>query len=122
MKVQKEVMGKCFVCDGDTIVTEYKCRKCDTTIRGKFDLCKFCKLSDEHKMFAEIFIKNRGNIKEIEKELSISYPTVRNKLEELIGALGYSKVTSRTVDKKAILEKLAKGEISKDEALIELTD
>ena len=59
MRLRNEVLGKCFVCDGDTVVTEYKCRKCDTTIRGKFNLCKFCKLSDEQKMFAEIFIKNR---------------------------------------------------------------
>jgi len=118
----KEVLGRCPVCEGETLVTEIRCRSCDTTIRGKFDLCKFCKLSEEHKVFAEIFIKNRGNIKEIEKELNISYPTVRNKLEELIGALGYSKASLKTVDKKAILEKLGRGEITKEEALRELTD
>jgi len=118
----REVFGRCPVCDGETIITEIKCRSCDTTIRGKFNLCKFCKISEEQKIFAEIFIKNRGNIKEIEKELNISYPTVRNKLEELIGALGYSKAAIKAVDKKSILEKLSKGEITKEEALKELVD
>ena len=118
----REVLGRCPVCEGETIISEIKCKSCDTIIRGRFELCKFCKLNTEQKIFAEIFIKNRGNIKEIEKELNISYPTVRNKLEELIGALGYSKATLRTVDRKAILEKLARGEISKEEALKELAD
>ncbi len=118
----KEVLGRCPVCEGQMIITEIKCKSCDTIIRGKFDLCKFCKMNEEQKIFAEIFIKNRGNIKEIEKELNISYPTVRNKLEELISALGYSKASVRTVDRKAILEKLSKGEITKEEALRELSD
>lgn len=61
-------------------------------------------------------LKNRGNIKEIEKELGISYPTVRNKLDEVISALGH-KVEKQTVNQKEILEKLSKGQISKDEAL-----
>ena len=94
------------------------CNYCNTTIEGSFTLCKFCRLGDEQKKFAEIFIKNRGNIKEIEKELGISYPTVRNKLEDVIQALGYSpKVTTVNIDKKAILEKLKNGEISPEEAV-----
>jgi hypothetical protein len=118
----REVLGKCPVCDGECIIIETKCKSCDTTIRGKFDLCKFCRLTEDQKIFAEIFIKNRGNIKEIEKELDISYPTVRNKLEELVGALGYSKASVRSIDRKAILEKLSRGEISKEEALKELVE
>jgi hypothetical protein len=118
----REVLGKCPVCGGENIITETRCKSCDTVIKGKFELCKFCRLPDEQKVFAELFIKNRGNIKEIEKELNISYPTVRNKLEELIGALGYMKESVRTVDRKAILEKLSRGEINKEEAIKELVD
>ena len=111
-----EVPGNCPICDGETKVTEIHCKKCDTTIKGKFDLCKFCKFTEQQKYFVEVFIKNRGNIKEIEKELGISYPTVRNKLDEVIFALGH-KVEKQSVNQKEILEKLSKGEISKDEAL-----
>ncbi|ADZ09700.1 Protein of unknown function DUF2089 [Methanobacterium lacus] len=114
--MKREVPGHCPICGGETKVTEIHCRKCDTTIQGKFDLCKFCKFTEQQKYFVEVFIKNRGNIKEIEKELGISYPTVRNKLDEVIHALGH-KVEKQTVNQKEILEKLSKGEISKNEAL-----
>lgn len=116
--MNREVIGKCPVCGKEMEVTRLSCNYCNTTIEGNFTLCKFCRLGDEQKKFAEIFIKNRGNIKEIEKELGISYPTVRNKLEDVIQALGYSpKVTTVNIDKKAILEKLKNGEISPEEAV-----
>ncbi|QAT60086.1 MULTISPECIES: DUF2089 domain-containing protein [Tissierellales] len=116
--MNREVIGKCPVCGKEMEVTRLSCNYCNTTIEGSFTLCKFCRLGDEQKKFAEIFIKNRGNIKEIEKELGISYPTVRNKLEDVIQALGYSpKVTTVNIDKKAILEKLKNGEISPEEAV-----
>lgn len=116
--MKKEVIGKCPVCQSELKVTEITCKKCKTKISGEFDLCKFCKLDTEQKYFAEIFIKNRGNIKEIEKELGVSYPTVRRLLDEVISSLGYkpqSGVTS--VNKSEILEKLSKGEITSNEAL-----
>ena len=116
--MRKEVLGKCPVCGEELKVTRLSCNHCYTNIEGDFSLCKFCKLSDEQKNFVEVFIKNRGNIKEIEKELGISYPTVRNKLEDVILALGYSsKYTEPKVDKKEVLEKLSRGEISSEEAI-----
>jgi hypothetical protein len=74
-------------------------------------------LSQEHKEFAEIFIKNRGNIKEIERELSVSYPTVKGKLDSLIAALGYKNQTTNSNDKKEVLERLYRGEINSEEAI-----
>lgn len=112
-----EVLGNCPVCGGETIVNELGCKKCDTVIRSKFDLCKFCKLTPQQKYFIEMFIKNRGNIKEIEKELGISYPTVRNKLDEVIESLGYVVDNKNNVNRKEILEKLSRGEITKEQAL-----
>lgn len=112
-----ELLGKCPVCAGDLKVTELACNDCRTVIRGEFEPCKFCKLSKQHKYFIEVFIKNRGNIKEIEKELSVSYPTVRNKLDEVIEALGYKVEAKESVNRKEILDRLSKGEISKEEAL-----
>lgn len=117
--MNREVLGKCPVCEGDTSITKIKCSKCKTTIEGKFDLCKFCRLTSEQKIFIDVFIKCRGNIKEIEKELGISYPTVKNKIEDAAAALGH-KVDNRaseSIDKKEILDRLNDGEISADEAL-----
>lgn len=111
-----EVPGSCPLCDGDIKVTEIKCKRCGIVIQGEFDLCKFCRLNAQQKYFVEVFIKNRGNIKEIEKELGISYPTVRNKLDDVISSLGH-KVLKSSVNQKEILEKLKNGEINKDEAL-----
>lgn len=116
--MKREVLGRCPVCDKELSVTRLSCGNCYTTIEGAFSLCKFCRLTDEQKHFAEIFIKNRGNIKEIEKELGISYPTVRNKLEDTISALGYNpKFTEPKVDRKEVLEQLSQGEISSEDAI-----
>lgn len=116
--MKKEVLGKCPVCGDELHVVKLSCNNCQTNIEGSFSLCKFCKLTDEQKSFVEIFIKSRGNIKEIEKEMGISYPTVRGKLENVIEALGYSpKYTEPEIDKKEILEKLSSGGITSDEAI-----
>ncbi len=121
--MKHEVLGKCPVCDSELQITEVYCRHCETTIRSEFELCRFCKLTGPQKYFIEIFIKNRGNIKELEKELGISYPTVRNKLDEVIGALGYQVEQPKTyVNRKEVLEKLSRGEINKDEAIKLLND
>src|SRR5665648_625265 len=116
--MKKEVIGICPVCDNKLKVTQLSCKSCGTQINGEFELCKFCQLEKEQKYFAEIFIKNRGNIKEIEKELGILYPTVRRLLDEVIEALGYKEqVRYDLVNQSEVLEKLSKGEISSDQAL-----
>ena len=61
--MNREVLGKCPVCGGDTSITKIRCSKCKTTIEGDFDLCKFCRLTPEQKEFIDVFIKCRGNIK-----------------------------------------------------------
>ena len=115
--MKKEVMGQCPICGSDVEITEISCNSCRSTIKGHFKPCRFCTLSQEHKEFAEIFIKNRGNIKEIERELSVSYPTVKGKLDSLISALGYKNQNTGTYDKKDILERLYRGEITSEEAV-----
>lgn len=113
-----EVIGSCPICNSELAVTKLECSHCHTRIEGNFGLCKFCKLSHEQKEFVEIFLKSRGNIKEIEKELGISYPTVRGRLDDIIRALGYeAKKEKNSMNKKEILERLNAGEISSDEAL-----
>jgi hypothetical protein len=109
---------KCPSCEGGVIVTELRCKKCATTIRGEFFLSAISSLDEADEFFLKVFLKARGNIKEVEKQLGISYPTVRNKLEQLINTLGLGpplqEVTQSRLD---ILKKLEKGEIKPDEAL-----
>lgn len=118
-----EALGKCPVCSQELNVVKLHCDHCNTTIEGSFTLCRFCRLSREQKQFVETFIKCRGNIKEVEKDLSISYPTVRSRLDEVIHTLGYTdKNTKYDDNNKEILDMLSRGEISHSEALKLLKD
>ena len=121
----REVIGTCPVCGEAMVVTETYCPSCDTRICGRFQLDKFAKLTPEQRAFTEIFIKCRGNIREVERELGISYPTVRSRLDAVIEALGYPAAADSEVQtdegwkasrRKEILDKLASGEISPAEA------
>ncbi len=116
-----ELIGKCPVCNQELEVTKLNCRFCGTSIEGSFEICKFCRLEPEQKDFIEVFIKCRGNIKEVEKELNISYPTVRSKLDQVIKSLGYDVNVAPDDDKgkkrKDILDMLNAGEITSKEAI-----
>lgn len=122
---------QCPICGDELNVTKLSCPKCKTNIEGQFTINKFSKLQEEQLEFIEIFIKCRGNIKDVEKEMGISYPTVRNKLESVIQALGYSvdkldyqeerkQNQGLNERKQQILEGLEKGEISPQEAALQL--
>lgn len=117
-----EVMGRCPVCGQKFYVRRMECPSCNSALEGVFELCKFCYLSKEQKKFIEVFIKCRGNLKEMEKELGISYPTIRNRLDSVIVALGYKVDNDEECDmdrvhRKEILEQIEKGELSVQEAL-----
>ena len=109
--------GKCSVCGGTMHVTRMKCDTCESELSGNLTPCRFCSLDAQNLAFLEIFIKNRGSIKDIEREMGISYPTVRNNLDNLLSALGYGKEPAPRMTKKEILDKLAKKEISSADAL-----
>jgi len=116
----REVIGKCPVCNEGLVITKLSCPNCHTQIEGKFTLCKFCYLTQDQKNFLEAFVKCRGNLKELEKELNISYPTIKSRLENLRSALGFREETDfadeNYIDSREVLEKLSKGEISVEEA------
>ena len=79
---------KCCVCGEKLTVTRLSCEHCETTMEGRFTGCLFCSLAPEEELFLLTFIKNRGSIKDVERELGISYPTVRAALDNLIASLG----------------------------------
>ena len=115
----REAMGKCPICGSNTEVTSIYCNTCDTKIEGHFHLCKFCRLTSEQKAFIDAFIKCRGNIKEVEKELGVSYPTVKNRLEDVAAALGYKSEPQPEIPGKSkeVLDKLNSGELTVEQAL-----
>ncbi|NLH97462.1 MAG: DUF2089 domain-containing protein [Clostridiaceae bacterium] len=118
--MKKEALGRCPVCGQDTEVTAIYCGSCDTKIEGHFSLCRFCRLTAEQKAFIETFIKCRGNIKEVEKELGISYPTVKSRLEDAANALGYgmqSYESPENARRMEILDMLDSGLITVEEAI-----
>lgn len=118
------VISECPVCHGDLFVTNLECSDCGTQLQGKFTLSKFNYMDTEKLFFIEIFVKNRGNIKMVEKEMGLSYPTIKKMLDEVIEQLGYSakdeeeevKEEYKGPSRKEILEKINNGEISVEEA------
>lgn len=119
----KKVISHCPVCGGEMKAVRLKCAGCDTVIENDFALSKFDYLSSEELYFAETFIRCRGNIKEVEKELKISYPTVRAKLDSVIRSLGYedeAKQDEEMIRREEILKALEQGEISAEEAIRKL--
>jgi hypothetical protein len=79
---------KCCICGEKLTITRLSCEHCETAMEGRFTGCRFCSLSPEEELFLLTFIKNRGSIKDVERELGISYPTVRAALDNLIASLG----------------------------------
>jgi len=111
------VISKCPVCSAKLRVMKLKCNKCGTVIENDFELSKFEYLSSDQLSFMEVFLKCRGNIKDVEKELGISYPTVRAKLDDVVSALGYTVIKKPTVNSKEVLDMLERGEITPEQAL-----
>ncbi len=117
--MKKKIIGKCPICEGNLIVSELTCTSCNTKINGEFNLSKFDNLSPDQQNFALIFIKNQGNIKLIEKEMNISYPTVKKNLSDLINALGFDEVSvyeNNKMSKEEIMQAIKDKQMTLDEA------
>jgi hypothetical protein len=128
-----DVISTCPVCSGELAVTRLHCRSCGTTLEGEFSVGRFGRLTREQLALLESFLRSRGNLRDMERELGISYPTVRGRVEALVRALGFgpregseeaedeaaaAAATSAeaAAGRQAILERLAKGEIGAEDA------
>lgn len=107
--------SKCSVCGGELQITRMTCPQCSSEISGTFTPCRYCSLSEKHKLFMETFLRCRGNIKEVERALSISYPTVKSLLEELLSELFPQEKTARPSTEE-VLDMLEQKIITVDEA------
>jgi len=134
-----DVISTCPVCSGELAVTRLHCRSCGTTLEGEFSVGRFGRLTKEQLVLLESFLRSRGNLRDMERELGISYPTVRSRVEALVRALGFGprdgdenadEATASTAGAAAnpatdsaaaaarqeILERLARREIGAEEA------
>lgn len=119
--------GECPICHGEMIITRLECRECEVSMEGRFFSGPFSQLSPEQKEFVEIFVKNEGKITHMEGELGLSYPTIRNRLHEIIRAMGYEPGKEDSgqfseEDRRKILEDLNEGKITSEEAMKMLKD
>ena len=84
-----DVIATCPVCSGELAVTRLRCGTCATTIEGEFSVGRYARLTREQLQVLESFLRSRGNLRDMERELGISYPTVRARVEALVRALGF---------------------------------
>lgn len=117
-----KMINSCPVCTSTLKATRLSCSTCGTVIENDFSLSKFDRLSGEQLAFAEVFIKNRGSIKDVEKELGISYPTVKAKLNDLIKAFGYNVEDEKPSNTGSVIDRLERGEITPEEALRKINE
>jgi hypothetical protein len=116
----RKILERCPSCRGDLEITRVNCTSCETIVVARYQPCPFCRLSPESTRFLETFVKCRGNVKQMERELDISYWTVRRMLDDLILELGLEAEPIEEIDssaeQRAILEQLNQGEITAAQA------
>jgi hypothetical protein len=138
-----EVIATCPVCSGELTIARLHCRECGTSLEGEFGVGRFGRLDRDGMALLESFLRSRGNLKEMERELGISYPTVRARVDALIRSLGLSDgrpaddadeadvteapeaspgATDPAIERRQILERLARREIGAEEAAAALRE
>jgi hypothetical protein len=124
-----DVIATCPVCSNELAITRLHCASCGTTLEGDFSVGRFGRLNRDQLALLESFLRSRGNLREMERELGISYPTVRSRVEALVGALGFgARADGDDAEETAgdpppdgrtreeILQALARHEMSADDA------
>jgi hypothetical protein len=125
-----DVISTCPVCAQELAVTRLQCRACGTSLEGDFTVGRFGRLSRDQVALLESFLRSRGNLREMERELGISYPTVRSRVEALVRALGFgpradadgdedpttAEPVVEALTREQILEAVARHEMTADDA------
>jgi hypothetical protein len=131
--MEREVISNCPVCEARLQVTRLHCNTCGTTIEGEFNVGRFARLGRDQMSLLESFLRSRGNLRELERELGLSYPTVRGRIETLLRTLGLGDGPAQPADasasaapasepgidpelRRSVLERLARHELTADQA------
>ncbi len=117
-----KLFEQCPACGGQIIITEIRCTNCHLKMQGEFTPGLFSTLSSDQLTFVRAFLRVRGNLSEMEKVLGVSYPTIRNKLEEINNVLDNAEQNPPPAngERSAILNKVASGELDAAQALEQL--
>ena len=108
----------CPVCSTRLAVTRLTCPSCETELSGAFASCEFCVLTDEDREVLRVFLASRGNMKDLERHLGVSYPTARARFDQLLSRLGIERAPApAATNHLELMEQVARGEIDIDEAL-----
>lgn len=115
-------VSKCPACGStDFRIERLGCMNCGTAVVGSFQVSRLATLPHDQVAFVETFLKCRGNIKEVERELGISYPTVRSRLDKVIANLGLGE-DEQKMSRVEILSALERNEMKPEEAVQALKD
>lgn len=114
-----KLLKTCPVCAAELAVVRLECESCGTGIDGRFTAGGLAGLTGERLEFVEVFVRNRGIIRDVEAELGLSYPTVRGMLDGVVDAMerANSLRTSAGDEARNVLAGLEAGEFDVDEAL-----
>lgn len=109
-------MTECPVCSGRLKPTRLTCEDCSVTVEGELPASRLEILSEDQQRFVESFLVARGNIREAEKLLGISYPTVRRRLDEIVHALGHPTNAAQQ-SQMEVLEGIETGSVTVKDAV-----
>ena len=112
-----QMLSRCPVCQSRMAISELKCDECGVAISGRFEVPALCQLPRDLYDFLYVFVRNRGVIREVERELGLSYPTVRARLDAVLAALGENAPPAGpAVDREDVIARLERGDITAEEA------
>ncbi len=114
--------SSCPVCNQRLATTRLTCPDCNTELSGAFAQCEFCALTDEDRDVLRVFLASRGNMKDLERHLGVSYPTARARFDALLGKLGIERPVTPAPSRVELMEQVARGEIDIDEAMKRLNN
>ncbi len=124
-----ELPTQCPSCDSTLVITRLTCPACSTEVGGSFALSQLASLREPHASLLELFLRVRGNVKDMERLLGLSYPTVRARLEEALAAAGLDRETPPAMPeaelarkRAAILAELERGELAPADAAARLRE
>lgn len=117
--VERTAPRDCPVCGSRMALTRLSCHSCGTELSGDFASCDFCSLPLEDREVLRVFLSSRGNMKDLERHLGVSYPTARARFDQLLGRLGLApeRPAPASAPRVELLERLARGEIGVDDAM-----
>ena len=113
---------QCPVCGDELHVTRLGCGSCGSELAGRFAACPYCALRELDRKILRTFLVSRGNMRELARDLGVSYPTARQRFAELLARLGLEESTDGSegpttdLDREDVLRRLAAGELDLDEA------